>query len=111
MIFEDLLAFKENGAFLPRRQIGFIIVTDDMHAPVDRAADRALVREPVLAGGKGHAIALRPRIIFEKHRSPPVEHPLLDRHRAWGRGVDRALPRRHLLLVEYRGGQYEHAAE
>src|SRR3546814_11740606 len=93
MIFEDLLAFKENGAFLPRRQIGFIIVTDDMHDPVDRAADRVLVPEPVLAGSTGHAIALRRRPHFAHPRSPPVDHRLLARHGPRGPDVDARLPR------------------
>ena len=74
-------------------------------------ADRAGMREPLLARDHRGAHALGRRVVLEDDRAPPLDHPALDLDRARRRGVDRDLQRRHVVLGAHLLGQLEHPHE
>jgi hypothetical protein len=104
------LPLEEHCALLSGGHIRAGVVAN-MDRAKDCFADRSLVGQPVCRVDKGHAIAFGSGIIFLKHRPPPINHRLFDRHRAGCGGVDRHCQRRNVITRAGRFGQFEHPHE
>jgi hypothetical protein len=85
-------------------------VADVQHA-LRGAAHRARVLQPLLRRDAAEAVVLGARVVLVDDRSPPVEHALLDLHRAGGGGMHRHLHRRQVVPQANVVGQLEQAHE
>ncbi len=99
-----------DDAVLARGQLGAFVVAH-VQGPEDRLADRAGVRQPVVGGGVGDAVALGGAVVLVDDRAPPLEHLVLHRHRAGSGGVDGDTVRRQVVSRAHLLGQLEHAHE
>src|SRR5690606_4861156 len=87
-----------------------VVVDDEQLTDRPRLPDRAGVGPPV-GRARDRAAALGRRVVLPDAVAPPVEHLLLDRHRAGRRRVDRPLHARHVVAVPDVLGQGEQALE
>jgi len=78
----------------------------EQHAP-----DRAEVGEPFRTVAGGQTVAFGGGVIFKCDRTPPLDHPLLDRHRTGCGRVDRDLQRRDVVAAACLVGQLKHPGE
>ena len=108
VVVEDLLDARvaaPQHAVGPHRELVAALVGHDHLVARDRSAHGAGVRPPGRRVHQGDHAALAAAPVLDEDVPPPVQDPLLDRHRDWGRAVqDRVqrgrVERRAPLLVE-----------
>ncbi len=101
---------EPDRARLPLRHLVAVVVEDQQRAG-DAVADRARVGEPLLAVAPREAVGLGGAVVLDDLRAEPLDHVLLDLHRARRGGVDDRLERRQVVARADVVGQLEHPAE
>ena len=109
-VFEVEAALEVDLAGLTGRQLGAVFA-DDVHRTGQRTTDRARVGEPLVGGDQRRAVRFGGGVVLVDDRAPPVDHLLLDLHRARRRGMHDPLQARHVVALAYLGGEFEHAGE
>ena len=87
------------------------VLVEHMHLARHHLTDSSPMAEPLLAVAHRETEEFGSAVVLEQDRPPPVDHLLLDLHRARRRGVDRDLKRRHVVFLAHRLGKLEHAPE
>ena len=103
-------ALEVDLAGLTRRQFVAVLV-EDVERAHHRLADRSGMRQPVLGGDQGRTDGLRGGVVLVDDRPPPVDHLLLDLHRARRRRVHDPLQTGHVVRIAHGLRQFQHPGE
>ena len=87
------------------------VVAADVDRRREALADRAGAFQPLLCFHRAHPVALGARVVLQDDRSPPLDHPALDIHRAGRGGMDRPLVAGQVVARPRFPGQLEHPVE